>query len=111
MTTDRTIRCRGSLGDRPGTVAATTATTASAATTHEIVTDELARLVYGIARSTGTAPETVLAGMSDELLNGLFLLRAQHLRDAHRGTPAAPGHRAPGHQRRQHRPLGRPGGQ
>ncbi|MGW3248893.1 hypothetical protein [Streptomyces sp. NPDC001070] len=105
MTTDRTIRCRGSLGARPGGTSATTAIT------HEIVTDELAHLVYGIARSTGTAPETVLASMSDELLNGLFLLRAQHLRDALRGTPAAPAHRAPGQQRRQRRPLGRPGGQ
>ncbi|MEU4092820.1 hypothetical protein [Streptomyces sp. NPDC026673] len=48
----------------------------------EAATDELARLVDRLARTTGTAPEAVLARIPDELLNGLFLLRAHQVRTA-----------------------------
>lgn len=63
---------------------------AGPASIQESATEDLARLVEHIARSTGTAPDRVLAGMPDDFLAGLFLaflLRARHIREARPRRP------------------------
>ncbi|MDX3070898.1 hypothetical protein ACIP98_04490 [Streptomyces sp. NPDC088354] len=73
MTVHRTIR------DSAGPVSA-----------QDAATEDLARLVEAIARSTDTAPDKVLAGMSDDVLAGVFLVflvRAHRLRDARPARP------------------------
>ncbi|MFE0629198.1 hypothetical protein ACFW3D_19835 [Streptomyces sp. NPDC058864] len=47
--------------------------------------DDLARLVGAIARSTSDSPESILAGLSDDIVAGLFaFLQAHHVDEARR---------------------------
>jgi hypothetical protein len=60
----------------------------------ESAVDDLTRLVEAVARSTGDSPESVVAGLSDDIVAGLFVfLRAHRADEAGRRAARQPGAR------------------
>ncbi|MEV6992723.1 hypothetical protein AB0N87_26555 [Streptomyces sp. NPDC093228] len=70
---------------------------ANDSTLQESAVEDVARLVERIARSTGATPESVLAGISEEVLAALFLLQT-HVREARQCASQRPGRRASLHE-------------